>query len=260
MNDRTEQLACLLRQCSRVLELHVCFHDYQRICTLPLPQRSHHVPACLRVKNRGAEAACIHFDRNTLPPILLNQPGGMIVTCPFGFAQLAVAVFADQVPFGILFAGVRWLKRGPAPKDVPRATRPWMEERLPILHAIALKIGRMTLTRPGGRDAERRELVLATIRERLSESIRLSDLAGPMHLSASRASHVIRAIFHCTLPQLVHAVRIEEAARRIVFSARSLAELADELGFSSQSHFTRVFLRHFGCTPGTYRKQQTQTS
>nr|WP_144364801.1 helix-turn-helix domain-containing protein [Lacrimispora amygdalina] len=35
----------------------------------------------------------------------------------------------------------------------------------------------------------------------------------------------------------------------------TIAEIAQNTGFSSQSYFTNCFKRIFGCTPNKYRKQ-----
>lgn len=41
--------------------------------------------------------------------------------------------------------------------------------------------------------------------------------------------------------------------------SRPLAELALDLGFSSQSHFTRLFSALTGMTPARYRKEVKRT-
>jgi AraC-like DNA-binding protein len=44
-----------------------------------------------------------------------------------------------------------------------------------------------------------------------------------------------------------------ERARALIRNGTSLAETANASGFADQSHMTRVFVRHFGFTPGAWR-------
>ena len=56
-----------------------------------------------------------------------------------------------------------------------------------------------------------------------------------------------------TVGQYVTRVKVEEAKRLMDITAKSIAEIAVYLGFSSQSHFQRVFKKCTGMTPGAYR-------
>ena len=49
-------------------------------------------------------------------------------------------------------------------------------------------------------------------------------------------------------------IKIEEAKRLMKITPKTIAEIAAYLGYSSQSHFQRVFKKHTGMTPGEYRK------
>ena len=53
--------------------------------------------------------------------------------------------------------------------------------------------------------------------------------------------------------QYVTQVKMEEARRLMDITAKSIAEIAAYLGYSSQSHFHRVFKAHAGMTPAQYR-------
>ena len=48
--------------------------------------------------------------------------------------------------------------------------------------------------------------------------------------------------------------KTEEAKRLLKYTDKSAAEIGNYLGFSSQAHFSRVFLKYSGRTPGEYRK------
>ena len=64
---------------------------------------------------------------------------------------------------------------------------------------------------------------------------------------------VFRRHFRCTIGEYIRRRRIEFAAREIAGSDRSLCEIALAAGFSDQSHFSKVFKRHTGLTPGNFR-------
>lgn len=62
-----------------------------------------------------------------------------------------------------------------------------------------------------------------------------------------------------TVSGYVTGVKMEEAKRLMTITEKTLSEIAEYLGYSSQSHFQRVFKKHMGITPGAYRaggKQQ----
>ena len=44
-----------------------------------------------------------------------------------------------------------------------------------------------------------------------------------------------------------------DTAREAMLRGRPLAEVADEVGFADQAHFTRVFKAASGLTPARYR-------
>ncbi|HUF03006.1 MAG TPA: AraC family transcriptional regulator [Aridibacter sp.] len=95
--------------------------------------------------------------------------------------------------------------------------------------------------------------VIERLDEEFSESPSASDLAAeagvhPVHLAA-----VFRKFKRETVGEYVQARRIEFAFGRLGEKDLSLADIAAEAGFSDQSHFTRVFRRYTGMTPGAFR-------
>jgi len=55
------------------------------------------------------------------------------------------------------------------------------------------------------------------------------------------------------LTEYVNSVRIEEAKRLLLGTSRSVGEIAYAVGYSSATHFDRVFKRHNGKTPLAFR-------
>ncbi|MBR0143999.1 MAG: helix-turn-helix transcriptional regulator [Clostridia bacterium] len=55
-----------------------------------------------------------------------------------------------------------------------------------------------------------------------------------------------------TLTDFILSEKTEEAKRLIRYTDKSLSVISSYLGFSSQSHFSRVFRRYAGSNPGDY--------
>lgn len=92
------------------------------------------------------------------------------------------------------------------------------------------------------------------IDDRFAQGVSLSSLAQHVALSPY---YLIRAF--CTevgMPPhaYLESVRIQHT-QRLIETGKPLAEIAAEVGFSSQSHMTRRFKKIIGVTPGQYSRQ-----
>lgn len=69
--------------------------------------------------------------------------------------------------------------------------------------------------------------------------------------------HLSRVFRRCTregIGEYVHRLRIRSACEQMLKPDTSLTEVALEKGFADQSHFTRVFRRVTGMSPGMFRR------
>ena len=57
-----------------------------------------------------------------------------------------------------------------------------------------------------------------------------------------------------TILDCLNTIRVRHAAELITYSDYSLADVSAMCGFASTSHFSRIFLKHAGVTPGQCRK------
>jgi AraC family transcriptional regulator len=100
------------------------------------------------------------------------------------------------------------------------------------------------------------ELLHARFRQppTVREMARLVDI-HPVHLArAFRARH------GCNIAEYVCRLRVEAASTAMSKGARSLAEVALDVGFFDQSHFTRAFRRVIGTTPARFRAAVSRSS
>jgi AraC family transcriptional regulator len=88
----------------------------------------------------------------------------------------------------------------------------------------------------------------------LERTIRLNDLAGRAGLSVYHFARAFRVSAGQTPGAFVEQRRIERAKQLITQCERSLAEIALECGFGTQSRLTTSFKRRTGFTPAEFRR------
>ena len=93
------------------------------------------------------------------------------------------------------------------------------------------------------------------IKAHISETIKTSDIAE--HLGKNRTNLTVefKKQTQINLSDYIKQMKIEEAKEILVKTDRVLSEIAYLLGFSSQSHFCRVFKTITGETPSEYRNK-----
>lgn len=108
-------------------------------------------------------------------------------------------------------------------------------------------------TAPASRPPRWLEGVSEVIRARYRERVTVAGLADEAGVHPATLSRAHRRWFGCTVGERVRRLRVEHAARDLVESSESLSEVALRAGFYDQSHFTNLFRRTVGLTPGAYR-------
>jgi AraC family transcriptional regulator len=99
-------------------------------------------------------------------------------------------------------------------------------------------------------------LVKDHIQHHPGNDLTLAELSRLANLSAAHFATLFKASTGQSVHQYVLQQRIAEAKRLLVAGHLSLAEIADTLGFADQSHFTRLFKRIVGVTPGELQRHR----
>ncbi len=141
--------------------------------------------------------------------------------------------------------------------------RPLETSQLFIDHMMLALHAHLARTYGGMRDAERRRSGgLAPWQERLAKEMISSNLtsdqtvgevADECRLSPTHFARAFKVSTGLTPHDWLQSRRIERA-RDLLATDLSLAEIALDCGFADQSHFTRVFSRIAGNTPGSWRR------
>jgi AraC family transcriptional regulator len=90
--------------------------------------------------------------------------------------------------------------------------------------------------------------------ENLSGRIRLSQLAAECGLSVSHFARSFKASFGVSAHGWLVQRRIERSQELLMRTGRSLADIADQAGFTDQAAFSRTFRQIVGITPGRWRR------
>lgn len=80
-----------------------------------------------------------------------------------------------------------------------------------------------------------------------------SELAAEAGVHPVHLATVFRRFHRQTIGDYVHQLRVERAIELLKKRGLALSDIAYECGFSDQPHFTRIFKRRMGLTPGAFR-------
>ena len=106
----------------------------------------------------------------------------------------------------------------------------------------------------GGMSASRLKRVLDFVHERLSDDLRLEELAAVAGMSASHFVRCFRKETGFSPHRYLVQVRVGRAKELLVASDLDVAAIATLCGFSSTGHLARWFRRLTGVNPSEYRR------
>jgi AraC family transcriptional regulator len=111
-----------------------------------------------------------------------------------------------------------------------------------------------TVTSVGGLGPWQKRRATELLRENLDGRVRLSQLAQECGLSVSHFARSFKASFGVSTHRWLVQLRIERSQDLLIRTRESLADIADQTGFSDQAAFTRTFHQIVGVSPGRWRR------
>ena len=96
--------------------------------------------------------------------------------------------------------------------------------------------------------------VIRYLESHYAEDVSLDALATDLGYNKTYLCGVFKRDTNLTILDCLNTIRIRRAAELIVYSDHSLSQVSELCGFSSVSHFNRVFLKYVGTTPGQCRR------
>jgi AraC-like DNA-binding protein len=132
-----------------------------------------------------------------------------------------------------------------------------------LLKSLLLPLARQSHSvRPGASqtDMERIRRVMDLVTAKLPQAIPVEDACSAAGLSRSQFALVFHRVTGVTFADFVRRTRLARVARDLIATDTKIAAVAQQWGFTDQSHLHRLFRKYFHCTPGEYRRRKPKTN
>jgi len=104
----------------------------------------------------------------------------------------------------------------------------------------------------------RLQAALNHIHEQLTDDLSAEALAARAGVSVAHFRRLFNDAMGTPPHRYILSIRLEQARNLLTMSAMPIARIAQECGFSSQSHLTACFRTAHACTPAEYRMHSAQ--
>lgn len=222
---------------------------------------------------------CLASDKRAF--LRVAQSGaGYRYTCPFGFFEMLVPIFENDVIVAYLIGGpavevdgdgqpVNSMEAGLPPEFRTEAKRAlitkvphYTREQLDAFYHTFLLFAQYIESK-GFLSAQNRSLgqmIKTYIRGNLGEKITLADLSTKLHCSTVTLTENFRHEFGITIAQYMTEKRINLAKKQLRETGNSVSEIAESCGFSDLAYFSRCFRNTTGQSPSEYRRARSETT
>lgn len=90
----------------------------------------------------------------------------------------------------------------------------------------------------------------------ISEDISRNDIAKALYLNDDYISRVFKKDTGMTIPQYINKARIDRAKELLAVSDMAVGDVAEAVGYSNFSYFSKIFRQYENCTPREYKLRQ----
>lgn len=92
-----------------------------------------------------------------------------------------------------------------------------------------------------------------------AQALAVSDMAHELGASQATLQRLVRKAHHCSLNEFIRNRWMDEARQALLFSNRSISDIAYDAGYGHLSNFTAAFRKRFGHPPSLLRRQSGPT-
>lgn len=158
------------------------------------------------------------------------------------------AAEVSSLDAGLLDATLRLVRLLDTPVDY-RMIAPLVIREIVYRLLSGMQAGRMRHLATFGGHSHRIARAVKQLRESLSKTMRVEDIAAEVGMSASAFHAHFKAVTALSPLQFQKHLRLQEARRLLLSENLDAAEAGYRVGYDDQSHFSREYKRHFGEPP-----------
>ncbi len=271
-----EQLQALLQDFHRITNIRITVFDEHLNELVSYPEQC--APFCqlIRASSQG-RSACAACDREACS-IAARENRTHIYRCHGGLTEAVTPLYVGKVLVGYLLFGhvfcyetqeegwesiSRCCKAYPvdleqlkaASSQCTRVSREYIRSAARILHATASHLVQERMaTLQEDSVASRLDSFLT---RHFAETITPQRLCQELGLGRSRLYKLSQQLYGCGIQQQVRKLRMERARQLLRdHPEMSIAQIAEDCGYSDYNYFIAVFTRSVGQSPGGYRKER----
>lgn len=105
-------------------------------------------------------------------------------------------------------------------------------------------------------EKNRMETLRQYIQDNYQEKITLDDIASAAHISRGECCRMFKRLYSMTPFQYLVRYRLARSIYYLSETDRSIAQIAQSVGFCSSSYYSKCFRSEYRCTPLRYRQSQ----
>lgn len=103
------------------------------------------------------------------------------------------------------------------------------------------------------KNMDRLKKILSYLQDHYTEKITLADIAAEANICQSECCRFFKKHMKESIFEYLISYRIEKSLPLLTEGQASITEIAELVGFSSPSYYTKIFREHMGCTPSQYQ-------
>ncbi|AJD47235.1 AraC family transcriptional regulator [Isoalcanivorax pacificus W11-5] len=193
-------------------------------------------------------AVKLTIDPQEVADLILELGDDMPLHEDIACSEVACGLCIAQVDFGILEAMTRMVSLLGSPTDA-RMLAPLARREI-IYRALMGEMGaRMRDFAAADSQAHRVSRVIALLKDRFAEPLRIRELADNVNMSESTLFHTFKQVTRMSPLQFQKKLRLHEARRLMLTEGLEAATASYRVGYESPSHFSREYSRMFGAPP-----------
>lgn len=166
--------------------------------------------------------------------------------------------FDSEEDFGREVSGV--LKRITVLKE--RSETAYELEVIGEIHILWSRILRHREVFPADRggdsdtDLKAQKDMVSYIYQHYGEKITLEEIAASGHVCRSKCCAIFKHYLQQSPIEFLNAYRLKTGCSLLLYTDKSITEIAFVCGFNHLSYFSKMFQECYGCTPGEYRRRK----